>query len=326
MRAIPSRRALFFGGASSPLLGATWARDAQGRAYNTPTLGAELVTDGGFENWASATNLTSWTESLAGSTTINQETTVVNGGSSAVRFDQDPSNSQSFISQAGLATVGRWYQASVYIKSNLSGKNANIGTTNNPWTLSASVGITTTYAQYVVSGRATGAALLLSRGATAASSSIYFDDMSFRQISAPTLHAYTLGAANNLAAIARINALTIGTQAGAFALVDNPLNPQNGIYAYHDGTGVVLDKLVAGTWSNVNARVTVAFSADADLEIRPLGSNQFDLYYGGAKHGATATISDASIVSSLYYGLFSTYSGNLFSAFTLDNRVIPFGF
>ena len=47
-----------FGGAFNPWRGATWALDGSGRAYNTPTLGSELLTNRSMEagsppsNWA----------------------------------------------------------------------------------------------------------------------------------------------------------------------------------------------------------------------------------------------------------------------------------
>lgn len=278
------------------LVGSTWARDGSGRAYNTPTLGSDLVTNGGFSadtNWTKAANWTIAAGVAAG----------------------DGSN--GYIDQTTLTmTVGQWMQAEVDIVTRVGGTLLlQIGATVLEAVSSVAVG-------NIRTGRATAGFLRLY--GTSFSGTI--DNVSLKAISAPTLHAATLGTANNLAAIARINALTSGTQAGCFALVDNPANPANGIYAYHDGVGVTLDKLVAGTWSNVNARVTAAFSADADLEIRPLGSNQFDVYYGGTKRGATATIADAEITSNLYYGLFSTYSGNTFTRFTLGGNVVPFGF
>jgi hypothetical protein len=308
------------------LTGSTWAIDGSGRAYNTPTLGAELLTDGGFENWSSATNLTSWIETLAGTTTLNQESVTVNIGSNALRIDVDGSNSNSFVRQNSIITIGTWLCLVVELRASATPATAAPGSTNFPWSLSLTpVPVTTSWQNITLSGRASGTGIILGI-ISAASKSVFFDDATLKTLSVPTLHAAKLGSANNLISSARINALTTNTQAGTFALVDNPASPANGIYAYHDGTGVTLDKLVGGTWSNVNARVTIAFSADADLEIRPLGSNQFDVYYGGVKRGATATISDAGIASNLYYGLFSTYASNTFTRFTLGGNVVPFGF
>jgi len=59
---------------------------ARNRLFTMP--GANLLTDGGIEVWDSPTvPHTPWTRSLAGGTSINQETSDVHGGSSAARID-----------------------------------------------------------------------------------------------------------------------------------------------------------------------------------------------------------------------------------------------
>lgn len=321
MRVIPSRRPLFFGGAALPLLGATWARDGSGRAYNTPTLGSELLTNGDFSAW-SGDNPTGWTvNSESGSDPaihqVGSGESHVGSGTGSANF-YSSTTSHAYLTQSLAITIGKWY------RTDLISSYVGNGGLSFRWGFSSTpIGIDIAKT-YIATSQATATSVTLIR--FLAPIDITVDSASVRELSLPTLHAYRLGTSPSQIAAARINALTTGTHAGAFALVDNPASPTNGIYADHDGTGVTLDKLVAGTWSNVIARVTVAFSADADLEIRPLGSNQFDLYYGGVKRGSTATISDASIVNNLYYGLFSTYSGNTFTRFTLDGNVIPFGF
>lgn len=293
MRAIPSRRTLFLGGASAPLIGATWARDSSGRAYNTPTLGSELLLNNGFAADANWVKDPGWT---IGSGVASH--TGATGG----------------IYQAAHSS-GNWYQLLFDVTAYTSGNVYALMGGSSLGPNRSAVGT------YVQTARAAGAGSGVGSTGTAS-----VDNVSSKQISVPTLHAYRLGTSSSQIAAARINALTTGTQAGAFALVDNPSNPQNGIYAYHDGTGVTLDKLVAGTWSNVVSRVTLAFSADMEVMPVPIGGNQWQLWAGGSQRGSTVTISDASIVNNRYYGLFSTYSANLFSGFTLDNQVIPFGF
>ena len=51
------------------------------------TLGPELLTDGGLEDWSSATNLTNWLESLYGTATVNREASVIHSGTYAARID-----------------------------------------------------------------------------------------------------------------------------------------------------------------------------------------------------------------------------------------------
>lgn len=313
----------------SGLTGATWATDGSGRAYNTPTLGAELLTNVEF-----TTDVTGW--ALLTGTTATQRNFLVSpaiaptGGVDdfGVEILTNGSGGAGIRQQPTIANH-TWYEIScrAYWPSVNTGVNLAQLISVQP---SASLNIfgEDSWQTIRVIARSTSTAGdVRFRNISGISGDIaYFDAPSLKPLTLTALHAAKLGSANNLIASARINALTAGTQAGTFALVDNPANPQNGIYAYHDGTGVTLEKLVAGAWSTVNARVAVAFSADAAIEIRPLGSNQFDVYYGGVKRGATATISDASIASNLYYGLFSTYSGNTFSEFRLDGNLVPFGF
>lgn len=293
MRAIPSRRSIFLGRPLSPLLGATWARNSSGMAYNTPTLGAELLANNGFATDTNWTKDPGWTIGSG----VASHTTPTGG-----------------IYQVAHSS-GNWYQVVFDVVAYTSG---NVYALMGGSSLGPNRSALGTYVQ---TGRAAGAGSGV--GATGTAS---VDNVSSKQITVSALHAYRLGTSNSQIAAARISALTTGTQAGAFALVDNPSNPQNGIYAYHDGTGVTLDKLVAGTWSNVVSRVTLAFSADMEVMPVPIGGNQWQLWAGGSQRGSTVTISDASIVNNRYYGLFSTYSANLFSGFTLDNQVIPFGF
>lgn len=308
------------------LLGATWARDGNGRAYNTPTRGAELLADGGFENWLSATNATSWTESAAGTSSVNREATIIHGGTYAARFDIDASNNAASVTGSSGAAVGTWLYIDWWTRASAGGKTLRMATGAQSLTIRDPG---TAWTNYIDTFRVVAvgdANIVPGYRVSAASASLYIDDVSVKPLSVPTLHAYRLGTSNAQIAAARVNALTTGTQAGAFALVDNPSNPQNGIYAYHDGVGVTMDKLVNGVWSTVVPRVTLAFSADMDVSPVPIGGNQWQLWAGGSQRGSTVTISDASIVNNLYYGLFSTYSGNTFTRFTLDGNVIPFGF
>jgi hypothetical protein len=81
----------------------------------------QKITDGGLENWASATDLTSWTEIIAGTSSVNQETSVVHGGSNCLRIDVDASNSEARIYQAFTLETSTLYRLNFWYK-NASGK------------------------------------------------------------------------------------------------------------------------------------------------------------------------------------------------------------
>lgn len=86
----------------------TWRFDVNG-AYNTPLLtGSNLISNGNFETWSSPTNADSWTELLAGTSTVNREASVVQAGVYSCRFDVDASNNVPRITSAMGGTHGRW--------------------------------------------------------------------------------------------------------------------------------------------------------------------------------------------------------------------------
>lgn len=309
------------------LTGATWAIDGNGRAYNTPTLGAELLTDGGFENWSSATNLTSWTESVSGTSTVNREASDVDSGTYAVRLDVDSSGSSVYVIQAKTVTAGTWYATTIRAKSNIDGKDIYI---RGAADTSYSKTLTTSYETYFVHERATSTSTnaFFARGISgAASSSLYGDSYTMKPIAPATLLATTQGTANQTP-LAKVYAITTGTQAGAIGWLDNPSNPQNFVIALRNGGGNVnLTKCVAGTYTNLIS-ISSTFVQDAAIEIRRPSGNTFQLWYNGSQVGTNQTINDTAIAdnSAPYYGAFSTYSGNTFSEFRLGGNLVPFGF
>lgn len=304
------------------LTGATWALDGSGRAYNVPTLGSELLTNGTMETGSPPTNWTASSSTLAAAA----DPRTGSAGSASLVVTNASANASAW--QRIVTATGDWVQLSGW-QRNVTATSSLMRMLNNSLAdLIPSQGTSgTTWISTVMSARATNAFIdiyLRTLGAIGLESR--YDDLSAKKITLPTTLATVAGTSATQIAAAKIHTITTGTQAGVGALLDSASNPQNGLFAYHDGTGVTLDKVVNGTWTNLVPRVTVAFSSLAQSEIRPLGSNQFDLYYNGVKRGTTVTVSDTSIINNTIYGLFSTYSGNLFTEFTLDGAVIPFGF
>jgi len=79
------------------------------------THNVERLTNGNMESWSSATNLDSWTESTAGTSTVNKETTDPHSGTYCTRIDVDASNSEASITQAVTTSYFRhvlsfWYK------------------------------------------------------------------------------------------------------------------------------------------------------------------------------------------------------------------------
>lgn len=91
------------------------------KATTLADVGPTLLTDGALENWASATNLTSWTESVAGTSTVNREDSDVHGGAHAARFDVDGSSSAASIQQSiENLILGAYLRAHVWAKRSAS--------------------------------------------------------------------------------------------------------------------------------------------------------------------------------------------------------------
>jgi hypothetical protein len=283
-------------------------------AAPVPTLGAEVLTNGDMETWASATDAGTWLETLVAATTINRDTDV-HGGTYALRIDVDGSSSQSYLRQNSVATAGGWYQLTAWIKASASGKIAFLGTANFPWSSTQSVTVTTSYAQYVICSRAVTTNLLFSAGSGGnANISMWFDDLSLKRITLASM--FSTRPYSTHATTKAMATIVAGTRAGVVANLDSATSPANFVIASHDGVTARLTKCVAGTYTELLA-VTTTYAAGAYVEIRRIaGTNLFELYYNGAKVGATQTIADAGIVDNTLCGLFNTYSGNSLAAFS----------
>ena len=82
--------------------------------------GANVVQNPGFET--GDTPFASWTEAEAGSSTVNDETSDVHGGSHACRLDIDASNNAAQVYQSITLTIGNTYEIIIWYKMSTSGK------------------------------------------------------------------------------------------------------------------------------------------------------------------------------------------------------------
>ncbi len=84
---------------------------------------SDALTDGGLNIWASATNLTNWTEYKEGTSTINREATEKVEGDYSCRFDVDASNSQVQIYQMNISlTPLKRRKVIIWYKNSVAGK------------------------------------------------------------------------------------------------------------------------------------------------------------------------------------------------------------
>lgn len=299
------------GGLVSWLHNGTWSISGVNMT-NNPTLGSELLTNGNFETWVSATNAGTWTESVSGTSTVNQETSVISGGSNACRLDVDSSNSSTLVSQAITNVVGTWYQMSVWSKagSGTPTMAMNGGIADVIKTLS------TTYAQYLITYRATSTTpTVILKRSTASSNSLYFDDASVKALTLNQLFAFRVGNVNP-AAISATGTIVAHNYQGVAYGWDSYTAPTTGILAIHDGgTGIQLLKCVAGTWTAVIS-TTATYAAGVLPKIVYTGSNTYQLWYNNVQRGTDQTISDAG--TGIYHGIFNTFASNTITGFSLS--------
>jgi hypothetical protein len=82
------------------------------RGQAVPQLGREKLTDGGFDEWDSSSELTHWPETMPSGFALSQETELVRSGSFAARIDWDGTVGVSLIAQVQTAVIGAWYRVS----------------------------------------------------------------------------------------------------------------------------------------------------------------------------------------------------------------------
>jgi len=100
--------------------------------------------------------------------------------------------------------------------------------------------------------------------------------------------------------------------AGNVGIVMRYTDANNYLIAYHDGTNARLDKVVAGTTTNLQSSAK-AYSAGARIIARLNGTTGY-LYYNDASCGAAITLPTQTGTA---YGLYTTDTGNSFTNFNV---------
>ena len=269
-----------------------------------PTLGAELLTDFGFENWSDATHLVSWIEGIAGATTVNREAVVTHGGSFAARLDVDAGNAGFGVSQ-NKGVVGLWARASVWARASTA--SGVVARTNPGSSISVDQNLTDSYQQTIMTALSNQVGVGFFRN-LASSRSIYWDDASYKHL------ANYLAGVNTSRTRQTVRAgLTIvkNFQAGVWSDGDDATDPQNYLLAYYNlnDNKVHIGKWLGGSFDSELGAVAAAYSADAELKISPDGDDRIIRYNGVDL--ATVTMTDAALIAGTYAGLFSTDSVNV---------------
>jgi hypothetical protein len=288
-------------------IGGSWLNQdwqiASGQAYSVPAL-TNRVIDSGMEAWTSATNLTNYIESVAGSSTVNQETSDVHGGSNACRLDVDGSGSEAGISQLYIGLGAGFTEFSTWLKASATPASARYQFGGQVFTL------TTNWAQYFTTPWfAGGNANPHIRKLSASSKSIYVDDWAFYLLDlADVLNLRDFGVSDAQVG-AKVTLHAIGTNAGVAMCFDSDTAPKYGLMAWHNGEQLFFTKLVNGVLSNLLSPQTVTYAAGAVVEIRKSGG-EVSVWYNGTQRGSAVDISaETGIVGNTLHGMLSTNTG-----------------
>lgn len=281
-----------------------------GKAVITPTLGSELLTDPGLENWSSSTNLTSYNESVSGTSTVNQETVDVHGGSSAARLAIDASNNGASFNQVVTMASAEWLVIQGWIKTSVVGRSARMD-------LGAAVGpattLTATYTRYR-QGRLSAAAnpALVFGRSTAGSSNLYYDDLSAKLPTVATLFGGRPALSFPPRVVKARWTRATGAPCGAAIIAD----ADNYLYAYDNGAGtMLLRKVIAGIGTQVSsASFTYGADGETALLYDPVGLTAA-VQYNGASVISPSSVTNTVLQTAMIADLFSLSDDNQCSSF-----------
>lgn len=278
--------------------GATWAISSN-KAINTPS-GSSVINDGAVENWNSATDLTSWGESLAGTSSVNREAVVVHSGSFAARLDVDGSGSAVNINSTGTAgAVVGFKEMAAWLQSNPTAKACSLQTAGRTITVTAS------YVKYYDTLWSSNTSPQLIFRTTATSSSLYGDDFSL--ITIPLSEALNLRSypSADVDCGATIGWPTLGMRGGVGICWDSPSAPKYGLVAWGDGVNLRLSKVVNGVLTDLITN-PITNSGTTIVEIRKTGAT-VSLWYKGTQVGSNQDLSaETGIINNLYHGILAT--------------------
>lgn len=286
--------------------GAGWAV-ASNRAQNTPPESGQLLTNGGLEEWASATDLVGWTEGIGGGNSINQEASVVRSGTYACRIDVVDSTNSAFIQQTLTIPAGTWTRIRAYVRVSVATGLFSIyfGQDNTSRIISPST-TEWTLVDAVLPALADNPRVTFERRRSPDTYSIYLDDLQVDTFATPDLFAtQDVGTADVLVGV-RLDADPGDHAVGAALCLDDPDDPQNYLVVFrYLADRWRLIKCVAGAITVVaTSSAATPFAAGAWLWVAK-GGDQVTVWYNGVRIISPQTVSDAGIVGNTRHGMFA---------------------
>jgi hypothetical protein len=254
--------------------------------------GAELLTDGALDNWASATDLTSWTETIAGTSTVTQENAVRHTASgSAARLDVDASGSLAQILQTLTVGAASWLRIIVWQYSSVSGKLARVNIEGVDLLPDLDPG--TTWTRFLHTYRLVAANPVLTykrASGVSASSSLYADDMSIKPITSGLYSLVGDPGTRNVIVDGNLTLTNPYSQKGMVIWADHDTAPTWGIWIYYNGNDgkMYADKMEAGVITNLFS-AAVTYGAAKRFHVIPNGAS-LGVYYDNALCGTIQTV------------------------------------
>lgn len=291
--------------------GATWAI-ASGKAVNTPTQGAELLTNGNMETGDPPTG---WTAENATLSAAADERT---GGVGIASLQAAATTANGYTWKNPTAAVGDWIYFNGYVKMVSGGGTVFLRLRTYPGGINMSLSSPSTNGQWEnrsVTARCTSGTSVIASGYVFTTSAVgRFDDFTVKKITNLIARRNVGQTDQNITGT--YSALTTGTQLGVKANVS--ADGTSYLVAWIDGVNIGLEKNVAGTWTTlITAAQAPAASKLPQIKTTVSGANLLvDLLYNGVTIGTQQTVSNAEIVSNTYAGLFSTYLGNQIATFS----------
>ena len=160
------------------------------------TVSGEILADGGFETWSNSTTLSNWTSYIAGSSSLNQDSSNEESGTYCARLDIDASDNNALIyTSAACFAPGKRYRVTFSAKCSSGTCTASVyesnGATVPSYGLGENLALTTSYQSFSFDFKALGynganQYLLFGRklGGGGDSKSLYFDNASVVELGA----------------------------------------------------------------------------------------------------------------------------------------------
>jgi hypothetical protein len=324
--------ALSNGALPAGITGSTWAI-ASGQAANSPTLGSELLTDGGLEATYTAGLCATLTKS--GSPTVAQSADVHAGGSTKAQEYTGTINNDAVNFTAVGSLTGKWIQYSGWGKRTAgTSDKTGIARFGNvfPAGFSQIRNIKdAAYTQKISVGLAYAASQTLYAAINGSTpfDTVVVDDFSMKQITAAEMYATRSYHQADMALKLYLGGLSgnNGT-VGIVGRLDSTSNPQNYLLVGVTIGGslsvptaevayISLAKVVGGTVTVLIASTSLgALVVNNDTLELVCSGNDVSIYYNGTQKGTTQTVSDAGITGNKNCGFFGA-GGALVNRFFL---------